>query len=290
MRPPPRLIAPTPGNVLPARAKSKVVGELEFIALRKARNAASFHRHRFVHFHYKETGQVCSCVRNSVPDGNCPLCLGTGFVGGYEQIGISEQILDPRFAFWTNLVLDQDSRPWTWFNDSSFEGVLRWDTFLPLSSKQQFVFYGTGKWKLYFLRGNDWIEWSEGMTLQGNTSLKLVLSPSSSFQGIIVKYLNIHTNQIPFLDVNISKPGQTPSMSELGWYVAQDEINIWVDGTQLQLDKISELDWFYDLETGLRWKITRIEPVVWEKNTTSLDIRARLVQPFESFASFPILV
>lgn len=38
-------------------------------------------------------GQMCSCMRNEIPEANCPCCFGVGYAGGYSQYGHEKYVL-----------------------------------------------------------------------------------------------------------------------------------------------------------------------------------------------------
>jgi hypothetical protein len=58
-------------------------------------NAVLSDRREFLYYRRKRTGRRCSCYyQESSPDNGCPICIGTGIVGGYEKYGTITEVLD----------------------------------------------------------------------------------------------------------------------------------------------------------------------------------------------------
>lgn len=82
----------------------------------KSANAVLTDRREFFYFQRKRTGRRCSCYTfQSSPENQCPICLGTGIVAGYEKFGTLSEVID--FTS-TNLTMvnvepnfDEDTRP-----------------------------------------------------------------------------------------------------------------------------------------------------------------------------------
>lgn len=82
----------------------------------KTANAILSDRREFYYFQRKRTGRRCSCYTfQTSPENQCPICLGTGIVAGYEKFGTQSEILDFTVP---NLVMvnvepnfDDDTRP-----------------------------------------------------------------------------------------------------------------------------------------------------------------------------------
>lgn len=79
-------------------------------------NAVLSDRRLFYYYFRKRTGRRCSCFASDTsPESQCPVCLGTGIVGGFEKYGTKTEVID----FTTpNLVMvncepsfDLDTRP-----------------------------------------------------------------------------------------------------------------------------------------------------------------------------------
>jgi len=82
----------------------------------KSANAVLSDRREFLYYRRKRTGRRCSCFETETsPDNQCPICIGTGIVGGYEKNGTIAEVLDYTTP---NLVMvnvepnfDEDTRP-----------------------------------------------------------------------------------------------------------------------------------------------------------------------------------
>jgi len=61
----------------------------------KSANAVLSDRREFLYFRRKRTGRRCSCYTSQTsPDNQCPICLATGVVAGYEKFGTRAEVLD----------------------------------------------------------------------------------------------------------------------------------------------------------------------------------------------------
>ena len=82
----------------------------------KSANAVLSDRREFYFYRRKRNGRRCSCYSTETsPDNQCPICIGTGLVGGFEKHGTITEILDYTTP---NLVMvnvdpnfDEDTRP-----------------------------------------------------------------------------------------------------------------------------------------------------------------------------------
>lgn len=58
-------------------------------------NALLSDRREFYYYFRKKSGRRCSCfLHETSPDSQCPICFGTGVVGGYEKYGTRTEVLD----------------------------------------------------------------------------------------------------------------------------------------------------------------------------------------------------
>lgn len=61
----------------------------------KSANAALSDRRYFFYYRRKRTGRRCGCyLTETSPENQCPICIGTGVVGGYDKFGTITEILD----------------------------------------------------------------------------------------------------------------------------------------------------------------------------------------------------
>jgi len=61
----------------------------------KSANAVLSDRREFLYYRRKRTGRRCSCYTSQTsPDNQCPICLATGVVAGYEKFGTRAEVLD----------------------------------------------------------------------------------------------------------------------------------------------------------------------------------------------------
>jgi hypothetical protein len=61
----------------------------------KSANAVLTDRRYFLYYRRKRTGRRCSCfLTETSPENQCPICVGTGIVGGYDKFGTISEVLD----------------------------------------------------------------------------------------------------------------------------------------------------------------------------------------------------
>ena len=61
----------------------------------KSANAVLSDRREFLYYRRKRNGRRCSCYETETsPDNQCPICIGTGIVGGFEKNGTIAEVLD----------------------------------------------------------------------------------------------------------------------------------------------------------------------------------------------------
>jgi len=61
----------------------------------KSGNAALTDRRYFLYYPRKRTGRRCGCyLTETSPENQCPICVGTGVVGGFNKFGTITEVLD----------------------------------------------------------------------------------------------------------------------------------------------------------------------------------------------------
>ena len=61
----------------------------------KSANAVLTDRRYFLYYRRRRTGRRCSCfLTETSPENQCPICVGTGIVGGFDKFGTITEILD----------------------------------------------------------------------------------------------------------------------------------------------------------------------------------------------------
>jgi len=93
-----------------------IAGQLAPRAQTLSANAVLSDRREFYYYFRKKTGRRCSCyLYETSPDSQCPICLATGIVGGFEKFGTKTEILDFTLAdvVCVNVEpnFDQDTKP-----------------------------------------------------------------------------------------------------------------------------------------------------------------------------------
>lgn len=61
----------------------------------KSANAVLTDRRYFLYYRRKRTGRRCGCfLTETSPENQCPICIGTGIVGGFDKFGTITEVLD----------------------------------------------------------------------------------------------------------------------------------------------------------------------------------------------------
>jgi len=276
------------------------------IIARLSQNASNVNPIYFEYFQRLKTGRRCSCFEvETEPAGICPVCFGTGIVGGYNKRGTKTAVFDvtyPNVAC-ANTTPDynQPTRPIFWsLVKSAVYGTLDFELpiqrnvgILDLLSVKDYSPEGTSIF--YYVKSpseSDFSKLTESevqvrlgqQKLQFRIVLKRV-SPHTKLPKIIA--IRIAYRLIPetALRVNIPRVEESITLEDLGIYQSFSSQTFWLDNT---LRNLSTEDWLYNTLDGTRWKIISAKDNKPHGILTSWDVTARLAQSFESYSAIPL--
>jgi len=276
------------------------------IIARKSQNASNVNPVYFEFFQRIKTGRRCSCFAvETEPAGICPVCFGTGIVGGYNKRGTKTEVFDVTYpnvsCANTSPDYNQPTRPIFWsliksavFGTIDFEMYLRTNIGqLDLFEIRDFTPEGTEI--QYYVRSpseTDFVALTESSLRIRLGQQKLLFrvimkrrSPASLLPKLIsirIAYRLIKNTEIR---IDIPRRQESLTLEEFGVYQSFSSQTFWADNT---LKNVSTEDWMYSTIDGTRWKVIEVSDNRPHGILTSWDITARLVQNFESYAIVPL--
>lgn len=276
------------------------------IIARKSQNASNVDPVYFEYFQRLKTGRRCSCFEiETEPAGICPVCYGTGIVGGYNKRGTKTEVFDVTYpnvsCANTSPDYNRPTRPIFWslvktavFGTIDFEIGLKTNIGqLDLLEIKDYA--PTGTTISYYVRSPS----EADFTILTEDTLRVRLGQQKLFFRVEMKRVS-PKSQLPklvsirfayrlilnsALRVNIPRVQESLTLEELGIYQSFSSQTFWLDNT---LKNVSTEDWVYNTLDGTRWKITEASDNKPHGILTSWDLKARLVQPSESYQQVPL--
>lgn len=276
------------------------------IIAKKSRNASNVTPTYFEFFQRIKTGRRCSCFEvETDPSGVCPVCFGSGVVGGYTKRGTKTEVFDVTFpnTACANTAPDYNvpTRPVYWslmktavFGSIEFEMEIKQNLgILDLLQIKDYAPEGTSI--SYWVRApseTDFVVLTES-NLQVRLGQRKLLfriemkraSPVSPLPKLVViriaYRLAVHTE----VRVDIPRTDEALQMEDLGIYQSFNDQTFWIDNT---LKNVSNEDWMYNTLDGTRWKITRVSANKPQGLLTSWDLNARLALSYERYQYIPV--
>ncbi len=276
------------------------------IIARKSQNASNVDPIYFEYFQRIKTGRRCSCFEiETDPAGICPVCFGTGIVGGYNKRGTKTEVFDvtyPNVAA-ANVTPDYNhpTRPIFWslvksavFGTVDFEVHLKSNIgVLDLLDIKDYQPAGTSI--SYYLRSpseTDFITLTDESLRVRLGQQKLLfriemkrVSPSAPLPKLVsirMAYRLIANTEVR---VNLPRVRESLTLEELGIYQSFSGQTFWLDNT---LKNVSAEDWMYNTLDGTRWKITEVSDNKPHGILTSWDLTARLIHSQEGYYIVPL--
>jgi hypothetical protein len=276
------------------------------IIARKSQNASNVDPIYFEYFQRVKTGRRCSCFEiETDPAGICPVCFGTGIVGGYNKRGTKTEVFDvtyPNVAA-ANATPDynQPTRPVYWsliksavFGTIDFEVGLKTNIgVLDLLDIKDYQPTGTSI--AYYVRSPS----EADFTTLTEDSLRVRLGQQKLFFRVEMKRVS-PVAQLPKLvsiriayrlivnteiRVNIPRVRESLALEEFGIYQSFSGQTFWLDNT---LKNVSAEDWMYNTLDGTRWKVTEVSDNKPHGILTSWDLTARLIHSQEGYYIVPL--
>lgn len=276
------------------------------IIARKSQNASNVNPVYFEYFQKVKTGRRCSCFEiESEPAGICPVCYGTGIVGGFSKRGTKTEVFDvtyPNVACAnTSPDYTNPTRPIFWsLVKSAVYGTLDFEVWiknnigvLDLLEVKDFQPEGTSI--QYYLRSPSEPDYQ--MLTEDSLRVRLGqqkilfrvvmkrVSPVAALPKLISMRISYRLLCNTEIRVNIPRVEESLALEDLGIYQSFSSQSFWFDNT---LKNMSTEDWLYNTLDGTRWKVTTVSDNKPMGILTSWDVTARLVQKYEGYAIVPI--
>jgi len=251
-------------------------------------------------------GRRCSCADIEVsPNTKCRCCYGTGVVGGFDKYGTNFFSLDVTHPNITtvNIIPDysERERPRRFvLIPGAREGYLitkiqiqtnigKIDTIYSLADVPE-----GGEIDAYIKAPSDldWVSFSkENLEQRLHNSyiyVKIAMKRSSPigesprFGMVYVRYIR-KSNMVVY--ANIPRKDEAEILQDFGVSDDFSSQDLWLDNT---LRRITTEDWFAATDDSNRWKAISVKDMAPEGKLLSWDITARIIQPYESMAYFPL--
>lgn len=276
------------------------------IIARKSQNASNVEPVYFEYFQRIKTGRRCSCFEiETDPAGICPVCYGTGIVGGYNKRGTKTEVFDVTFpnTACANTTPDynQPTRPTYWsLVKSSVFGTIDFHLDLKQNIGQLDVleikdFAPVGTSINYYIRSPAEADFTslteEALQVRlGQRRLYFRIemkrsSPAAALPKLVSIRFAYRLIVRTELRVNIPRVRESLTLEELGIYQSFSDQTFWLDNT---LKNVSNEDWMYNTLDGTRWKIKEVSDNKPHGILTSWDLTARLVTASEKYYRVPL--
>lgn len=275
--------------------------------IERQRNAVKGDRVSIWYYQVRRFGELCTCFDNTSrkPSMSCKVCFGSGRVGGYTKLGTKSVIIWPNFANLTliNVFLDDSAgnyegstRPTRFTLDpSKLHGMVQGEFDVPsgVDAIDYIRIYRVGNISCVISRTNpiSWVSLNKANLINMADADKLLfrLKFERRTMNDDVPYMThmIIRYQVGKMLYYADKPRipQAISMEEFGlddvWQATQYYFTA-------ELKNASTEDFFYDLLSKNRWKVTEVQDNRPLNVLTSWDLTARLIQSFEPIYSFPL--
>lgn len=244
------------------------------------------------YYQRKKFGKYCTCFANDFaePREDCPVCFGTGKVGGYNKIGTELVVVSAadRFAAF-NVVLDTTQKPFEFkLQDGYNYGMVDFEVYLPhislavdyfrmLSSNNE----GTVTLLARMASSNTYTNFNDPKQFFGKCHLRVRLVRdnvnfiSPTFRAIFIRFICFDKP----LYVEMPRSTREGANSELfGLFDALTTVQLYMPniGINPQVE-----DLIIDLRHNRKLKIIEVQENDPMNVVTSYDITARYVHAFE---------
>lgn len=274
---------------------------------KKTRNALNTVPVYVEHFQQIRAGRRCSCFYvEDEASGMCPLCYGSGIVGGYQKRGTKVDVLDVTspYTVCVNVRPDYGSmtRPVQFaLLSTAVRGSIEftWEPVRNLGTIDDLKLLDSipdGSTITYSIRNVDDVAWvslttaaleqrlAVGKTIRVRVDMQRP-NPNSTIPRFIGIRCSYRTHKLSALRCDIPRPTRSHTLEEFGIYSSFTSQQF-VFGNDLK--SITNSDFFVVLQDGTRWKVTE-----WQDNkvlniNTSWDITCRLIQDFDRYARVPV--
>lgn len=269
----------------------------------KSANAVLTDRREYYYFKKRTMGRRCSCYQEETsPEATCPICFGTGIVGGYDKYGTDLKVIDATYPglFLYNIepTFEENPRP-LFFRliDGAKKGFLEFDLDIGKNAlRMEHMLIGQPKF-------------NKSTLLEVLSPVAKVITKMEDFDELL-QYEKLRIRITLFseetrpwfshfyfryqIQEQISVVGDqantqvSPELDQFGVYEAFNEIPIFWAGDHLSLYDTEDI--IYRVQDGQRLKIVEIKHNLVANTLTSIDSMARFLVPTVDVGAFRIPV
>lgn len=296
------------GDIHHTLAKEQLVPQI----VARTRNAISVDRREIFFFQRLREGRRCSCWSSgeSSPNSQCPVCLATGFAGGYLKWGTDLYHFEPSRQWWgVNSILTPVLGTPLWFSldENSTSGYIEWDQELKKS-----IYFGLDSWGMEYRHGHGHLEFK--FKLEGTDTSFITFTEDAFKQRLLIAqggrfrfrvYMTRPTaddtspiflhfwfraltesEQPPVIYVDVPRKNESNVLAEYGVLETFNQLQFVFPADKIQ--KINLEDLIVKLEDMTRWKVIEQSPNDPLGILTGFDVQARKVYTDEAMMHVPL--
>ena len=278
----------------------------------RTRNAIAVDRREVFFYQRLREGRRCVCWSNgeAAPHAQCPVCLATGFAGGYLKWGTDLYHFEPSRQWWgVNAVLTPLLGVPLWFTleKTATSGYIEWDQEMKRSSyfgvDSWGLEYRHGKGKFTFLYKLDGVDPTFIPFTEESFKQRVLMASSGRFRfrvhmtrpttqddsPIFLHFwfrLLTEDSSPPVLYVDVPRKNESNVLAEYGVLETFNQIQFAFPSDKIQ--RINLEDLIVKLEDMTRWKVIEQSPNDPLGILTSFDIQARKVFRDEAMMYVPL--
>jgi len=273
----------------------------------RTRNAISVDGRQVFLYQRLRSGRRCMCWTgaNTSPNSDCPICLNTGFAGGYYKWGTDHYMFDPsRSWFGVNTLVNPllGTPPWFSLEEGVTSGYVEWHeymtkgTYFGLDASRFEYRRNGGQVEFKFkLEGSDlaFIPYTEAALKQrilvangGKFTFRVYLKravasdPSPMFLYFMFRLLTMSAEQ-PILIVDIPRRNESNLLAEHGILETLNQIQMAFSDTVKRVNLDDAVIRLFDMT---RWKVIESSPNDPLNMLTSHDVQLVKVYDDEGIA------
>lgn len=260
-------------------------------------------------------GRRCNCFKgvSCEADGECPICFGTGIVGGYEKFGTHTEMIDTtRRVNCVNVIPDFGNPmlpPLFRLDNDSLQGYFETDveigyTIGKMDYYNEFIsnINASAKIKVYVKaldRSSDYVVSNtnsiESLLTSGSRLLrfKVVFSRSNlSTKSPYLSHIMIRYQRKPS-NIFTLRADIPPIQNSATWDANGGSTDSFTS-LQIILDpavfsNYTSDDWLWEVEKNLRWKCYEVEKKRQVTTLTQISLQCNLIQEYETgYQNYPL--
>lgn len=278
----------------------------------RTRNAIAVDRREVFYYQRLREGRRCVCWSSgeAQPHAQCPVCLATGFAGGYLKWGTELYHFEPSRQWWgVNVILTPMLGVPFWFTleDTATSGYVEWDQEMRRSR-----YFGVDSWGMDYRKGkgtltflykldgtdSDFIPFTEEgfrqRILLADTGrfrfrIKMARPTTNDTSPVFLHFwFRLLTESIepPVLYVDVPRKNESNMLAEYGVLETFNQMQFAFPADKVQ--RINLEDLIVKLEDMTRWKVIEQSPNAPLGIMTSFDVQARKVFKDEAMMYVPL--